>query len=70
LEDGIGLWFGFGKRRFLARENVTVRADLGGAVVMRRGARRLGYPLTDGLVARNHVALRTALALSGFDLSG
>jgi hypothetical protein len=66
---GIELWFGFGKRRFLERENVTVRANLGGAVVLPRGAQRFGYPLTNGLVERDRVALRTAFALNGFDLA-
>ena len=66
--DGIALWFALGKRRFLARENVTVRADLGGAVVRSRGRQRFGYPLTNGLIERDRSGLRTVLARSGFDL--
>jgi hypothetical protein len=69
LASGIALWFGFGKRRVLAREDVTVRVDLSGAVVMRRGARRVGYPLSDGLVQRNSAALRDTFVLYGFDLA-
>jgi hypothetical protein len=67
-DQGIALWFGFGRRRFLAREDVTVRADLGGTVVMRRGAGRVGYPLTDHFIERRRGALRAVLLAHGFDV--
>src|SRR5262245_2176072 len=56
--EGIDLWFSFGKRRVLARERVTVRANRGGVVVLPRGAQRLGYPLTTGLVEHDRLLLR------------
>lgn len=65
---GIVLWFGFGRQRFLAKENVTIRAGLGGALILPRGADRFGYPLTDGFVERDRAALRRVLAQQGFDL--
>jgi uncharacterized protein (DUF58 family) len=69
FRGGIALWFGFGKHRFLARENVTIRATLGSAVVLPRGVQRFGYPLTDGLVERDHSELRAVLAENGFELA-
>jgi hypothetical protein len=69
FDSGIALDFGFGRRRFLERELVTVRVGLGPTVVLARGAERLGYPLTDGLIERDRPALRRSLALHGFDLA-
>ena len=66
---GIALSFGFCKQRFFAKEDVTVRAGLGGARLLPRGADRFGYPLTDGFVERDRAALRRVLAQQGFDLS-
>ena len=67
-DDGIDLWFSFGKCRTLGRENVTVRADHGGVVVFPRGAQRFGYPLTDGIVERNRMLLRDVFRFCGFDV--
>ena len=66
---GIALWFGFGKRRFVARTAVRIRADRSGMVVLRRGAERFGYPLTDGLVDRHPGRLRGALVAAGYELT-
>ena len=66
--SGIALWFGFGKRRFVARSLVRIRAHRGGMVVLRRGAARFGYPLTDGLVDREPRGLRAALVEAGYEL--
>jgi hypothetical protein len=66
---GIMLWFGFGKQRFVAKENITIRAGLGGVLVLPRGADRFGYPLTDGFVERDRTVLRSVLAEHGFDVS-
>jgi hypothetical protein len=63
--DGLGLYFAFGRRLFLPRPRVTIRADRGGAVVM-VPERRLGYPLTDGLVERRRLELRAVLLEHGF----
>ncbi len=68
--DGIALWFCFGKYRALARERVTVRADRGGVMVLPRGAQRLGYPLTTGLVDRDRLMLRDLFRFCGFDVVG
>jgi hypothetical protein len=67
--SGIALWFGFGKRRFVARSAVWVRAARNGMVVLPRGEARFGYPLTDGLVERDPAALRAALVAAGYELS-
>ena len=64
-DDGVGLAFAFGRRVFLPKAVVTIRADRGGAVVMVR-QRRLGYPLTDGLLERRRLELRAVLVEHGF----
>ena len=69
VEDGIGLWFTFGKRRFLPKSEVVVRADLGSPVAYRGPNRRFGYPLTDGLVERRRRALTEVLEFLGFRLA-
>jgi hypothetical protein len=69
-DHGIDLWFCFGKFRALARERVTVRADRGGVVVLPRGAQRLGYPLTTGLVEHDRLLLRDLFRFCGFDVVG
>ena len=66
----IDLWFCFGKFRALARERVTVRANRGGVIVGARGAQRLGYPLTTGLVERDRLLLRDVFRFCGFDVVG
>ena len=68
--DGIALWFCFGKYRALSRERVTVRADRGGVVVLPRGAQRMGYPLTAGVVERDRLMLRDLFRVCGFDVVG
>ncbi len=57
LDRGIALWFGFGKFRYLAKENVTVRVGHGSTVLLPRRADRLGYPLTDGVLEHRRLAL-------------
>lgn len=66
VDDGIALWFPFGRRRFYRRDEVTLRADRGGAVAYPGGFRRFGYPLTDGLVERRRLLLRAVLVEHGF----
>jgi hypothetical protein len=68
--DGVDLWFSFGKRRALARDRVTVRADRGGVVVLPRGAQRMGYPLTSGFVDRDRLLVRDVFRFCGFDVVG
>lgn len=68
VEEGIGLWFSFGKRRFLPKSEVVVRAGLGSPVAFRGENRRFGYPLTDGLVERKRRALTEVLTFLGFRL--
>lgn len=70
VDHGIGLWFGFGRYRFLAKDDVTVRVGLGSAVLFRRPAERFGYPLTDGIVEHDRAYLRAILAAHGFRLAG
>ena len=69
LDEGIALWFPFGRRLFLPREAVTVRVGTGSAVAYPEAYRRFGYPLTDGLVERRHAALQAVLAEHGFRLA-
>ena len=69
VDQGIGLWFGFGRRRFLPRDDIVVRVGLGPTVVFRNGAERFGYPLSDGLVERRRRELRAVLGEHGFRLA-
>ena len=68
--DGLELWFSLGRRRVLARDDVTVRVEWDSAVAFPRGPIRIGYPLTDGIVARDRPMLRNALQLCGFEVVG
>ena len=68
-DRGIALWFAFGKYRYLAKEQVSVRVGHGSTVLLPRRADRFGYPLTNGLVERRRMVLRAVLAEHGFDLA-
>ena len=65
VDEGIGLWFGFGKRRFLPRDEVTVHVDLAGVRVQPE-SEHFGYPLTDGLSNRRATILKAVLEEHGF----
>jgi hypothetical protein len=69
LDEGIALWFPFGRRLFLPREAVTVRVRSGSPVAYPEVYRRFGYPLTDGLVERRRAALEAVLVEYGFRLA-
>ncbi len=69
LDEGIALWFPFGRRMFLPKDAVTVRVGLSGSVAYPEVYRRFGYPLTDGLVERRRTALRAVLVEHGFRLA-
>jgi hypothetical protein len=69
LDEGIALWFPFGRRLFLPRDAVTVRVGLSGSVAYPEAFRRFGYPLTDGLVERRCAALQAVLVEYGFRLA-
>jgi hypothetical protein len=69
LDEGIALWFPFGRRLFLPKEAVTVRVGLGSPVAYPSVFRRFGYPLTDGLVERRRKLLRAVLVEHGFRLA-
>ena len=66
LDAGIGLWFPFGRYRYLAKEQVKVRVGHGSTVVLPRDAERFGYPLTDGLVEQRRTVLRAVLCEHGY----
>jgi hypothetical protein len=68
VEDGIGLWFTFGRRRFLPKSEIVVRAGRGSPVAYRGQHRRFGYPLTDGILEQRRRALTEVLSLFGFRL--
>ena len=65
VDEGIGLWFGFGKRRFLPRDEVTVHVDLAGVRVQPE-SEHFGYPLTDGISNRRASILKAVLEEHGF----
>ena len=69
LDEGIALWFAFGRRLFLPKDAVTVRVGSGSTVAYPEVFRRFGYPLTDGLVERRRVLLRAVLVEHGFRLA-
>jgi hypothetical protein len=69
LDEGIALWFAFGRRLFLPKDAVTVRVGSGSPVAYPEVFRRLGYPLTDGLVERRRSALRAVLVEHGFRIA-
>ena len=54
VDEGIALWFAFGRRLFLPKEAVTVRVNLSSSVAYPEVFRRFGYPLTDGILERRH----------------
>jgi hypothetical protein len=69
LDTGIALWFAFGKYRYLTKDQVTVRVGQGSPVLLPPHARRLGYPLTDGLIERRGPVLRAVLREHGYDIA-
>jgi len=69
LDEGIALWFPFGRRLFLPKDAVTVRVGSGSTVAYPEAFQRFGYPLTDGLVERRKSALRAVLVEHGFRLA-
>jgi hypothetical protein len=69
LDEGIALWFPFGRRMFLPKDAVTVRVRSGSPVAYPEVFRRWGYPLTDGLVERRRKLLRSVLVEHGFHLA-
>lgn len=69
LDRGIALWFGFGKTRYVAKENVKVRVGHGSTVVLPRQADRFGYALTDGFVEHRQTILRAVLTEHGFQVA-
>ena len=69
LDEGIALWFAFGRRLFLPKDAVTVRVGAGSSVAYPEAYRRFGYPLTDGLVERKRALLRAVLVEHGFRLA-
>jgi hypothetical protein len=66
VDEGIALWFPFGRRMFLPKEAVTIRVRSGSPVAYPEVFRRWGYPLTDGLVERRRTLLRAVLVEHGF----
>ena len=69
VDEGIGLWFTFGRRRFLPKSEIIVRAGLGSPVAFRGENRRFGYPLSDGFFEGRRRALTEILTLLGFRIA-
>jgi hypothetical protein len=69
LDEGIALWFPFGRRLFLPKGEVTVRVNTGSSVAYPEVFRRFGYPLTDGILERRHKVLRAVLVEHGFRIA-
>jgi len=66
---GLELRFALGRRRFLLRDDITVRVNPGSPVVLFGRHRRLAYPLTDGFVEPRRAMLRAVLIECGFDVA-
>jgi hypothetical protein len=49
-DDGVWMRFPFGRHRFLAKQAVTIRLDVVGAVALVGPRRRIGYPLMDRIL--------------------
>jgi hypothetical protein len=71
--DGLNLLFPFGRHLFLNRSFATVRVDVVGAMVYdgRRGKRRFGYPLMDGILYQpgRETMLRSAFVDRGYTVT-
>jgi len=66
-DDGVWMRFPFGQRRFLAKEAVTIRLDVIGAVALVGPRRRIGYPLIDRIL---YEPGRTSLLYTAFSSFG
>ena len=49
-DDGITLEFPFGRRVFIAKERMTIRIEMVGAIALLGRHRRFGYPLLDRIL--------------------
>ncbi len=67
VDEGIAMWFGFGKRRFLVRDDVTVRVEFGDVQVV-PNSEHFGYLLTDGITNRRVPTLSAVLEEHGFQI--
>jgi hypothetical protein len=72
-DEGLQLVFPFGRHLFVSRSTATVRVDVVGAMLYddRRGKRRFGYPLMDGILYRpgRELLLRTAFVSRGYTVT-
>jgi hypothetical protein len=72
-DDGVQLFFPFGRRLFLSRSVATIRVDIVGAMVYNdhHGKRWFGYPLKDGILYHpgREQLLRTAFVERGFTVT-
>jgi hypothetical protein len=66
-DDGVWMRFPFGKLRFLAKQAVTIRLDIVGAIAVVGNRRRLGYPLLDRVL---YEPGRTSLLYTAFSSFG
>lgn len=65
--DGVSMLFPFGRRRFLDKQDVTIRLDVVGAVALVGAHRRIGYPLMDRVL---YEPGRTSLLYTAFSSFG
>jgi len=65
VDEGIALFFGFRKRRFLPRDHVTVQVDLAG-VRVQPDSEHFAYPLTDGISNHRAAILKAVLEEHGY----
>jgi len=70
-DDGVWMRFPFGKRRFLAKQAITIRVDVVGAVALVGRRRRVGYPLMDRVLYEpgRSSLLYTAFSSFGYRLT-
>jgi hypothetical protein len=66
-DDGVWMLFPFGRRRFLAKQAITIRLDIVGAVALVGRRRRVGYPLMDRVL---YEPGRTSLLYTAFSSFG
>jgi hypothetical protein len=69
FDQGLLLWFPFARRAFLRKDEVVVRVGDASAVAVLPAPRRVSYPLTDGLVERRNLMLRSVLIEHGFHVA-
>ena len=69
-EDGVELWFPFGRHLFLWKHAITIRVEVVGAIALTGARRKFGYPLMDGILYQpdHESMLRSVFVDRGYDV--